>query len=264
MKFDYDDPTSQVLQSISNPIRRSIIQILAPKKEPFVFSELMRECGLNPNFDAGHFSYHLSVLIDQNIASKRESKYTLTELGLKLSDIVETLDKECGFFLKRENREIENEVVNFEVKWARKKDWEKYGISADLKEAVQRQKLAKDEEEKMWKFRFKDEYIVALRDEETLGWMRVLAHVGADLKERRLLTPIKNVANIADVTLFVPGEDRNHVAKKMIEMLLNEANRKGATLVTANISAEDEELVSTFKSFGFERIGINYNMSKKL
>jgi len=62
----------------------------------------------------------------------------------------------------------------------------------------------------------------------------------------------------------VKEKERISVAKKMIEMFLTEAKRKGATLVTANICAEDEELVSTFKSFGFERTGIVYSMSKKL
>lgn len=263
MTLEYDDPTSQLLRSISNPIRRSIVQVLASEQESMAFSELMRECGLNPNFDAGHFSYHLSVLIDQNIVNKKENKYTFTELGLKLSNIIETLDKECEFFLKKENK-LENEDMTFEVKWAKKKDWEKYRMAADLKEAVQRQKLSKDEEEKMWKFRFKGEGIVALRNEETLGWMWVEASVGADLKEKKLLTPIRNIAGINDIVLFVTGKERGHVARKMIEMFLTEAKKKDATLVTANISAEDEELVSVFKSFGFEREGIIYSMSRKL
>jgi len=42
------------------------------------------------------------------------------------------------------------------------------------------------------------------------------------------------------------------VEKKMIETFLAEAEKKGATLMTANISAEDEDVVSTFKTFGFE------------
>jgi len=263
MRFDYEDPTSQVLQSISNPIRRSIVQVLASKREPFVFSELMRECGLNPNFDAGHFSYHLSVLMDQNIVIKKENRYIMTEPGFKLSTIIKTLDKECDFFLKKEDKP-DDEVVDFEVKWAKKKEWEKYGIAGDLKEAAQRQRLSKDEEEKMWKFRLKEEIIVALRHEETLGWMRVHAGIGADLKERRLLTPIRNIASIDDIILFAAGKERAQVARKMIEMFLTEAEKKDATLVTANIDAEDEEVVSAFKSCGFERTGINYNMSKKL
>jgi len=45
---------------------------------------------------------------------------------------------------------------------------------------------------------------------------------------------------------------------------LTEANEKGATLVTVNIGAEDEELVSFLKSFGLERTGIVYSMNKKL
>jgi len=52
--------------------------------------------------------------------------------------------------------------------------------------------------------------------------------------------------------------------KKMIETFLAETEKKGATLMTANISAENEELVSTFKTFGFERTGLVYSMSKKL
>jgi len=262
MKFDYDDPISQVLQSISNPIRRSIVQILASKREPFIFSELMREIGLNPNFDAGHFYYHLSVLVDQNIVSKTENKYTLTELGLKLSSIIGTLEKECGFFLKKET-DLENEVVDFEVKWIKKKDWEKYGMAADLKEATQRQRLPKDEEERMRKFRFQGECIAAVRNGVTLGWIWVHSAIGADLKQRKLVTPIRNIAEIGDIILFVTGKERTQVAKKMVEMFLTEANKKGANLVTAKVSAEDEELVSIFKSFGFERTGINYDMSKR-
>lgn len=264
MRLQYeDDPASRVLYSISNPVRRSIIQALASKRRPVVFSLLMKECGLNPNFDAGLFSYHLSVLMSQNVVNKTENKYGLTELGFILSRIVKTIDKECEFFLKEENR-TENEVIDSEVKWAKKKDWAKYGITTDLKEAIQRQKLPGDEEEKMWKFRFNGEYIVALRNEETLGWMRVLPQLGADLKKKLILTPIRNIATISDITLLVTGKERVHVAKKMIETFLTEAGKKGATSVTTDINAEDEDLLSTFKSFGFERTGIIYEMSKKI
>ena len=88
--------------------------------------------------------------------------------------------------------------------------------------------------------------------------------VGADLKQRRLLTPIRNEADIKEIVLFVTGEERARVAKKMIETFFVVALKKGATLVTANADADDEELVSVLKSFGFERTSIAYKMSKKL
>ena len=59
----------------------------------------------------------------------------------------------------------------------------------------------------------------------TILW--VGASVGADLKERRLLTPIRNIAEIKDIVLFVTGKERRGVARKMIEMLLTAALKKG-------------------------------------
>lgn len=92
------DGTNGVLQIISNPIRKSAIKSL--KGNSMVFSEVMRACGLNPNYDSGPFYYHLSVLLDSNIVEKRSNKYQLTQFGNTIADFIGTLQRESAFLLK--------------------------------------------------------------------------------------------------------------------------------------------------------------------
>ena len=89
----------QVLQSLGNSVRKATIMSLATARCPLRFSEFMQASGLNPNFDTGHFNYHLSELVKRNIISKVGGEYRLTQFGFKVAKILESLERECSFLL---------------------------------------------------------------------------------------------------------------------------------------------------------------------
>jgi len=123
------DFTDQVLQSISNPVRRAVVHSLASQGMPF--SDLMRACGLDPNFDTGQFWYHLSELMAKSILRKEEEVYVLTELGVKLSKILDTLHGECAFLLRKkrgENRQMERGKGDFIIRAYKDHDFEGVAI----------------------------------------------------------------------------------------------------------------------------------------
>lgn len=90
--------SAQMLQLIANPIRRSIIKSI--EGGPISFTEVMRASGLDPNFDTGPFTYHLSVLLDSQIVEKADNKYQLTSFGNTTANIIGSLERESKFLLK--------------------------------------------------------------------------------------------------------------------------------------------------------------------
>jgi len=98
--LERSDAISIVLNILRNSIRRDIILALSQGKVSF--SEAMVRCGLDPNFDAGLFCYHLSELLNSQVVSKTDRVYGLTRFGKKLSGIIETLERECAFLIKEE------------------------------------------------------------------------------------------------------------------------------------------------------------------
>jgi len=90
--------TLKVLKAISNPVRKSIIQSL--REGTLGFSEIMRICGLNQNYDTGPFAYHLSRLLDLNVIEKAEESYRLTEFGRKIAEFISTVERESLLLLE--------------------------------------------------------------------------------------------------------------------------------------------------------------------
>jgi len=95
--------TVDILQTLANPVRKSVIAALGSLHTPLRFSELMEASGLNPNFDTGQFWYHLSELTKRGIIMKDGDRYGLTQFGFKLSKILDTMERECSFLLKERN-----------------------------------------------------------------------------------------------------------------------------------------------------------------
>jgi len=93
------DPVD-ILQTLANPVRKSVIAALGSLHTPLRFSELMEASGLDPNFDTGQFWYHLSELTKKGIIVKDGDRYGLTQFGFKLSKILDTVERECSFLLK--------------------------------------------------------------------------------------------------------------------------------------------------------------------
>jgi len=95
--------TVDILQTLANPVRKSVIAALGFLHAPLRFSELMEASGLDPNFDTGQFWYHLSELTKKVIITKDGDHYGLTQFGFKLSKILDTVERECSFLLKESN-----------------------------------------------------------------------------------------------------------------------------------------------------------------
>jgi len=87
------DFISSVLNILRNPVRRDAIRALSQGDASF--SELMATCGLDPNFDAGLFCYHLSELLSNQVVWKASKGYELTRFGRMLSGLIETIEREC-------------------------------------------------------------------------------------------------------------------------------------------------------------------------
>ena len=57
------------------------------------FSGMMRACCLNPNYDTGPFTYHLSTLVNLNVIEKIDCGYRLTEFGRRIVEFILTVER---------------------------------------------------------------------------------------------------------------------------------------------------------------------------
>jgi len=102
--------TVEILQTIGNTVRKSVLTALASRHTALKFSELMEASGLDPNFDTGQFWYHLSELMSRGIIIKNEDRYGLSQFGYKLAKILDTVERECSFLLKERKEEGDRET----------------------------------------------------------------------------------------------------------------------------------------------------------
>jgi len=125
--------TIEILQTLGNPIRKSIVNALASKHIVLKFSELMEASGLDPNFDTGQFWYHLSELIRRGIIIRDEDRYRLSKFGFKLSRILDILERECSFLLGGGKEGSDGKMEgNFQIRKYRDSDFEQ--VARMLKE----------------------------------------------------------------------------------------------------------------------------------
>ena len=145
MKQESTDDTIEILQTLGNPVRKSVVSALATAARALRFTELMKASGLNPNFDTGQFTYHLSELMNRGIVLKEQEKYRLTKFGFKLARILSMVERECSFLLKESpeggDRRMED---GFQVRRYIDKDFE------------QMAKLIKEMYDYYWKELWKD------------------------------------------------------------------------------------------------------------
>ena len=78
MENDQPLNTVEILQTLGNPIRKSVMISLSTSQKALRFSELMKASGLDPNSESGQFMYHLSELMKREIIFKKEEKYLLS------------------------------------------------------------------------------------------------------------------------------------------------------------------------------------------
>jgi len=93
----HSEDTVDILQTLGNPVRKSVVAALGSKYKALKFSELMEASGLDPNFDTGQFWYHISELMKRGIIIKNDDRYELSQFGFKLAKILDTLERECSF-----------------------------------------------------------------------------------------------------------------------------------------------------------------------
>ena len=111
----------QVMQTLGNETRKSVVTSLAATQRPLRYSELMEASGLDPNYDTGQFHYHLGELMKRDIIVKVENEYHLTQFGYKLSKLLGMLERECSFLLSGGRRgpggpERENDRPPFRIR----------------------------------------------------------------------------------------------------------------------------------------------------
>lgn len=96
------EDASDILQSVSHPLRMMIIESLG--SQPESFSSIMLSCGLDPNYDSGLFYYHLSDLIKSGIVQKEGDVYRLTDFGLAVLRILGSVKSELSSSKKKEGK----------------------------------------------------------------------------------------------------------------------------------------------------------------
>jgi len=101
---------SIVLQSISHPLRMTIMEKLG--NQPESFSVVMSQCGLEPRHSSGLFNYHLTELINCEVVQKDGEVYRLTDFGFSILGALKKVELECSSFLMKK----EVMIVSKEVK----------------------------------------------------------------------------------------------------------------------------------------------------
>jgi len=117
--------TVDVLQTLGNPVRKSVVAVLGSQHKSLKFSELMEASGLDPNFDTGQFWYHLLELIKRGLVIRDEDRYRLSQFGFKLSRILDILERECSFLSEKRKEGGEPKLEdNFQIRKYRDSDFE--------------------------------------------------------------------------------------------------------------------------------------------
>jgi len=277
----------RVLQALSNPIRRAAIQALKDGEKRF--SRLMWACGLNPNFNAGHFCYHLSQLISKGIVSNHDAGYSLTRLGLELSNFLDSVQTEFALSFAEQKERIRGKKM-FKVKKLEDTDLEqlvlmKYGVLKEEAEGVLQDYM---ESERFWVYGKKDPFedgrnrtLIAMDSGKIVG--AIYGSKGGAIpipkgtkgaekareggmylhkltkEERKREIPTAKIYDIwIDPTYYEVGLEED-----LTEAFVEQAQSEKCTKVTAwQIPSSREDLPKALKTVGFRRVEAHYILSK--
>ena len=251
------------------------------------FSEIMRICGLNPNYDTGPFFYHLSNLSDFNIIEKTDGGYGLTEFGRKIAKFIAIVERESAFLIKSPQANMGGEkatMKDIESKWLTDEEFltGEYGIILGGPSPPPKLQPHLSELESWMQSLpaigffeapgFKTNVLGFEKDGKKLGCICVRLAIGAvtarfarseeDLAKTRGLAFLRRMSVNGKACKEV-GETRACVIKKMM-MGFEEMAREHSieTIVFVDLLADDEETVNTLKEMGYERVFTKYYMRK--
>jgi hypothetical protein len=270
-----------ILRTISNPIRCYLIQSL--KGNAMVFSDLMRACGLDPNFDTGNFSYHLSVLLDSNIVVKKENEYQLTTFGNTIANFLDSLQRESAFLLKtlEPRKGGEGMMANIEAGWLSQADmedgswWFYRPMKSQFWEMKKEELLPSEPADEPHEFynwertlpqpnvplpNFFGYFLGFKKDGIKLGaiHVRFCKRVATGMTTAQILGLFTVDNNYRDT-----GISRISMFRQMMEEFLRQAKEhKTQSIEMEKVDAEDEDLTSVLKELGFERYQTTYMMQK--
>jgi len=269
------DASVQMLHLIANPIRKSIIQSL--EGTSMFFAEVMRASGLDPNFDTGPFSYHLSVLLDSRIVEKVDNMYQLTGFGNTIANIVGILKRESKFLLETDevSKGGERMAGKIEYKWLCQADLlGQYGLILGPPGSVPPEKWERPED-KVFDGWEKELPQLDMPPPSFFGYVIGFEKDGIKLGSIRVRFSKKSLDGTrrAEVLgIFTKDNDyreagitRGSMLQKMIEEFLRQVKEhKTQSVELEKVDAEDEELVMVLKEFGFERYQTTYAMQKTI
>jgi len=98
-----------VLKVMSNRIRRNTIQLVSEERRTYL--ELLVSCGLDADRDCGWFNYHLGVLLDEGVITKKGDQYLLTDYGKGIARLLKTMGGESHRLFQREVTPMKKELV---------------------------------------------------------------------------------------------------------------------------------------------------------
>jgi len=266
---------SRILQTISNPIRSYLI--LSLKGNSMVFSDLIRACGLNPNYDTGNFSYHLSVLLDSNIIIRKGNEYQLTNFGNNIADIIDSLQRESAFLLKgmEQNKGGERMTGKIDTRWLGQADLlGQYGLIMGPLGPAPHEKWESPEDDIFDRWgrelpqldmpppSFFGHALGFEKDGIKLGSIHIRFNRKSMDRTRRV-----EVLGIftKDNDYRKVGITRSTLLRQMMEELLRQAEEhKVQSIEMEKVDAEDEDLTMVLKELGFERYQTTYKMRKAI
>ncbi len=276
----------RVLKIVSNPIRKAIIQSLDGTS--MIFSDVMRACGLNPNYDTGPFYYHLSMLMDAGLVEKIDSEYRLSDPGGIISTLICTLQRESEFLLKpkqKARKEGKKRMSKIEAKWLTQTEAQhgEYGIlmggpsKPPIKPKPQTPLEDRPKHKQMLEWRdslpkleipveaipYLSGHVLGFEKEGIkLGSIHIRLSTGNERGTKRVIT----LANIMSINVVEQncrriGETRTSVLRQMIEEFTKRAKENHIqTIVVERANADDEDLINVLKELGYERYLTTYLM----
>src|SRR5512146_3112635 len=200
----------KVLKAVSSPLRLQILNLLFDKSA-LSYTELMNQLKMNPNRDAGRFSYHLKFLLKADLveADVEAKKYYLTDLGKMVLDVADRVEKNAvkprGMLVRTSHLTVEefdaNKIANSLIKEAK--------VPAELA-----QKAAKETEKRLTKSKTK--YLTAALIREVVNAILVekgyedywhkLTRVGMPIHEVTVLVESREIAADSASAIRIAGQ----------------------------------------------------------